>query len=224
MAAPAAAHLDFRGSVYTLGIIALVVSLLGLGLAYAIDAASRDARTPAHRWDSTTTLARSIGGRDLRIPLAWFRNAEGGEENFSRQVDLLIRLPIGPGEAMRSVDVTLVPRSTVRASAQLLDGVYLHMFGADEVAGPPGLVGKPLRAAEGYASETVWYDPLSATPFVAKCDAPGGPAGRGACLRIVYLAPALAAIYRFPADALDGWRSFDEQLNALLGQIGATDI
>src|SRR5690606_17686746 len=129
------------------------------------------------------------GGKDLTIPLAWFRDAEGRTENFSRQVDLLFALPLGPGGARRTIDVSLVPRSSARASARLLDGVYLHMFEKGEVAGPPGLIGKPLKQSEGYETETVWYDPLSADPFVAKCSAPIKPGARSQCLRVVHLGP-----------------------------------
>lgn len=213
---------DLRGTLYVLGVISLVVALLGLGAAYAIDAASRSARISPHRLDTATILTRSIGGHNLQIPLAWFRNAEGGDANFSKEVSLLFRLPVGPEGAMRSVDVAIVPRSTVRPSARLLDGVYLHVFDDTEVHGPAGLIGKPLKWVEGYSSETVWYDPLSADPFVAKCDGGTAPSGPGECLRIVNLAPGLAAIYRFPADVLESWRTFDAQLGIPLGQIGAT--
>ena len=225
MASRAAAptNADLRSTFYLLGLITLVVALFGLGAAYVIDAASRSARVAPHRLDTATTLTRTIGGKHLTIPLAWFRNAEGGEENFSKQVALLFRLPLGPGGDVRSIDVTLVPRSAVRPSSRLLDGVYLHMFEDTEVAGPPGLVGKPLENREGYSSETVWYDPLSADPFVAKCDAPAGARQGGECLRIVYLAPGLAAIYRFPVDVLQGWRDFDAQLAGPLRQMGAID-
>jgi hypothetical protein len=214
---------DLRGTLYALGLISLVVALLGLGVAYAVDAASRSVRIAPHRLDDTTTLTRAVGGKTLRIPLAWFRDPEGGDDGFSKQVSLLFRLPIGPDRAIRPVDVTLVPRSTVRASARLLDGVYLHVFDDAEVVGEPGLVGKPLKDAEGYSTETVWYDPISANPFVAKCDDRSGPQGRSVCLRIVYLAPGLAAIYRFPVDALAGWREFDAELDGRLRQIGALD-
>ena len=190
-------------------------------MAYAIDAASRSSRLAPHRADASTVLTRTIGGREISIPQAWFRNPEGASETFSKQVDLLLALPLGPGGANRNIDVSLVPRSSVRASARLLDGVYLHMFGTEEVAGPPGLIGKPLEASDGYSAETVWYDPISADPFVAKCSAPVVANGRSTCLRVVYLAPALAAVYRFDADVLDNWRSFDVQLGALMQRIGA---
>ena len=225
MNAPVAAprHAGQHASLYSLGLIALMAILFGLGLAYAIDAASRSARVAPHRTDAVTTLTRSVGGREVTIPLSWFRNPEGATQTISKQVELTLALPLGPDGAAREIDVALVPRSTVRASALLLDGVYLHMFETDEIAGPPGLVGKPLRAIEGYQAETVWFDAISADPFVAKCSAPVRDGDPSTCLRVVYLAPALAAVYRFDADVLQSWRAFDAQLDTLMRRIGARE-
>jgi hypothetical protein len=99
--------------------------------------------------------------------------------------------------------------------------VYLHQFLPDQLKGPPGLIGKPLVPAEGYANETVWYDAISAAPFVAKCIAPVLEAQPGRCIRTVYLGPGIAAVYSFDADVLENWRAFDAQLHPLLKQIGA---
>lgn len=208
-------------SYYSLGLIVLLVVLLGLGIAYAIDAATRSMRgsPPA---DATMTLKRSVGGRELAVPIGWFRNPDTAGQTFSKQVELTLALPLGPAGAVRQIDVALVPRSTVRSSARLLDGVYLHMFGTDEIAGPPGLIGKPLRPVEGYRAETVWFDAIAADPFVAKCSAPVRAGDAGTCLRVVDLAPTLAAVYRFEADVLENWRAFDAEIGPLMQRIGAT--
>jgi hypothetical protein len=223
MSAPAAAtneRAEAHSLGYNLGAIALAVVLLGLALAYAIDAAGRSARLPAHRADGDTVLTRTIGGKELGVPLSWFRYAEQRIEGFARQIDLHFTLPLGPEGAARGIDVTLLPRSTVRQSARLLDGVYLHMFEADQLSGPEGLIGKPLRATEGYATETVWYDPISPDPFVAKCGAPVTPAAPSRCLRAVHLAPGIAAVYAFDADVLGRWRDFDARVRVLFDEIG----
>lgn len=201
--------------------ISVIVALLGIGIAYAIDAAGRGARVQAHRLDTETTLTRTLGGRDLEIPLSWFRYEEQRVEGFAKQIDLRFELPLGVDGTQQPVDVTLLPRSRARPSAALLDGVYLHQFLPEQLNGPPGLVGKPLRADEGYADETVWYDALSAAPFVAKCSKPIAPKGIGQCLRTVYLGPGIAAVYAFPEAVLLHWRDFDALLTARLGQIGA---
>lgn len=205
---------------FNLAGIAVLLLLGGIGVAYLIDGAGRAARTEAHRLDTETTLTRSLGGVELEIPLAWFRYEEQRIEGFAKQIDLRFDLPLGPDAAIEAVDVTLLPRSRVRPSAALLDGVYLHQFLPEQLEGPPGLVGKPLRPDEGYADEAVWYDALSADPFVAKCSklVPDGP---GQCLRTVHLGPGVAAVFTFPEAALAHWREFDALVDARLKQIGA---
>lgn len=222
MAAGAHTHKPQQSSIgFNLAAIAIVLALLGLGAAYLIDAAGRGARLQAHRLDTETTLTRTLGGRDLEIPLSWFRYEEQRVEGFAKQIDLRFELPLGVDDANEPVDVTLLPRSRARPSAALLDGVYLHQFLPEQLNGPLGLVGKPLRSDEGYADEAVWYDALSANPFVAKCSKPVATSLVGQCLRTVYLGTGIAAVYAFPETALAHWREFDTFLRARLGQIGA---
>lgn len=205
---------------YNLAAIGALVALAAIALAYGIDAASRNASRPAHTVEDATTLTRTIGGRDLDIPLSWFRYAEQRVEGFAKQIDLQLTLPLGQDRANIIMDVTLLPRSRVRSSASLLDGVYLHSFGEAQFDGPPGLIGKPLTGDGGFASETVWYDAISADPFVAKCAPAVAEGATPRCLRTVYLGPGLAAVYAFSADALENWKSFDTQMQALLARIG----
>ena len=204
---------------YNLAIILLILLLAGTGAAYVIDGLARYAREPVLA--SGETLSRAIGGRTLTIPREWFRYEEQQAEGFAKQIDLRLELPLGIKGETATVDVTLVPRSRVRPSASLLDGVYLHQFANEQLTTIPGLVGKPLRPNEGYAGETVWYDPVSPAPFVAKCSAPIDMGAHQACLRMVYLGPGMAAIYGFSADVLPQWRQFDPLIEERLGQIGA---
>jgi hypothetical protein len=204
---------------YNLATIALSLALGGLGLAYALDAIGKARALPAAA-AADDVLTRAIGGRELVIPTAWFRYGAEPAAGFATEVELRVALPLGPAETVLPVDVTLLPASRVRPSARLLDGVYLHRFGDDEVDGPLGLVGKPLHGADGFAGETVWYDPLSANPFVAKCSEPVAPGLPARCLRAVTLAPGLAARYAFDADVLVNWRRFDAEMRQRLEAIG----
>lgn len=206
---------------FNLMAIAVVVALLALGAAYLIDGAGKAAQVNGHRGDAETVLTRALGGHDLQIPRSWFRYDEQAAEGFAKQIDLQFQLPLGSQGKAETVDITLLPRSRVRPSAALLDGVYLHQFGDTQVdGGPIGLVGKPLKPSEGYEGEVVWYDALAADPFVAKCSKPVAAEG-GQCLRTVYLAEGIAAVYAFPEAALAGWRSFDAEIGKRLRQIGA---
>ena len=201
---------------FNLGMIVLLVAVAGLGLAYVIDAAGRGAHE-----DLTGSVTRTLGGRELTVPVAWLREDAERTAGFAKQVEIGLDLPLGPEAAVRQIDITLVPRSRARPSASLLDGVYLHQFMPEQLNGPPGLIGKPLIAAEGYAQETVWYDAISSAPFVAKCIAPVAEGQPGRCIRTVYLGPGVAAIYSFDEDVLANWRQFDAALHPALRQIGA---
>ena len=203
---------------FNLGMIFLIVAAAGLGLAYMIDAAGR-----ATHQDLSGSVSRTLGGRELVVPVAWLREDAERTAGFAKQVEVGLALPLGPDAATREIGITLVPRSRARPSASLLDGVYLHQFMPEQLSGPPGLIGKPLIAAEGYASETVWYDAISVAPFVAKCIAPVAEGQPGRCIRTVYLGQGVAATYSFDDDVLVNWRQFDAALRPALKQIGALD-
>jgi len=201
---------------FNLALIALGAAILGLLAAYGIDALRQGGQAA-----KAGTVTRTLGGQRLEIPAAWLRSEAGAGTGFAKQVELVLRLPLGPGGALSDIAVTLMPRSRARPSAALLDGVYLHQFMPEQLSGPPGLVGKPLVARDGMAGETVWYDALSPRPFVAKCAAPVVADAPGRCLRTVHLGPGLAAVYSFGADVLAEWRRFDAVLAPPLETIGA---
>lgn len=205
------------GIAFNLGAILVALALVGVGLAYGLDSARRQHKASAS--DEMATIVRTLGGREFAIPASWFRFDDQKVEGFAEAIDLRFTLPLGTNGAPRQIDVQLVPRSRARPSAGLLDGVYVHQFLPQQLQGPPGLVGKPLIPKEGFAGETVWYDALSARPFVAKCMAPVAGSGPARCLRTV-LYPDVAAVYAFDADVLQNWRQFDPEIEALLGRIG----
>jgi hypothetical protein len=204
---------------FNLGVIGLIVAAVAVGVAYLLNAADRP-NAPVQA-PSDAMLARTIGSTALTIPASWIAEDGSDDASFARQVDLVVTLPLGPNDAPRRIEVTLTQRSRVRPSASLLDGVYLHEFKPDQLSGPPGLIGKPLVAEDGFESETVWYDPLNSSPFVAKCDAPIAPGQPGRCLRTVYLDSGIALVYTFDDDVLGAWRKFDAEMHPLLAKIGA---
>lgn len=203
---------------YNMATILLILMLAGIGGAYLIDGLHRTERIAE---EHPTTLLRTLGGQSLEIPRTWFRYDEQDQDGFAKQVDLRLNLPLGAEGAATPIDVTLMARSRVRPSASLLDGVYLHQFAPEQIQGVPGLVGKPMRAGDGYDGEVVWYDPVSPNPFVAKCSPAIAGDTRETCLRMVYLGPGMAAVYSFDKQVLPNWRNFDAVLEARLSQIGA---
>lgn len=196
--------------------ILTATALLGLGLAYLVDRAGRAANEAPM---AEGTITRGIGGVELKIPAAFFRNDEQRSEGFADEIELLARLPLGADGRDMAIEVTLLPRSRARPSSILLDGVYLHQFENEQLSGPPGLVGKPLAASEGFAGETVWYDALSVDPFVAKCLAPIVPDEPTQCLRTVVYGN-VAVVYSFGDDVLMNWRQFDKAAEPWLTAMG----
>lgn len=206
---------------YNLAGITLLVLMLAVGGAYVVDQAGRTARPPLPDVNDADTLTQTIAGRELAIPTRWFRYGEQVRNGFASQVDLNLRLDLAVGEPPVPVQLTLLPANRARSSSTLLDAVYLHHFAETRASGVPGLVTQPLVASGGYDGETVWYDPLSGSPFVAKCMAPIEPGAEERCLRTVHLPTGLAAIFSFDRTALAHWRQFDAAAAVWLGRIGA---
>jgi len=218
-AAPASERHQGHSVGFNLGVIAFVVALGGLGVAYLINGFEHGSAKPGPA--TAELVTRTLGSTTLTIPAAWSVGPADPAGDFAKQVDLKVSLPLGPDGAERVVDVTLTQRSRVRPSASLLDGVYLHQFLPQQLTGPVGLIGKPMTAGDGYDGETVWYDPLTSSPFVAKCQAPVVTGTPGQCLRTVYLGSGIAAVYAFDDDILPNWRKFDAEMHPLLDKIGA---
>jgi len=213
-------HQHLRNVGFNLAAIVLVVTLVGIGIAYKIDDWSRDSQKLPMLRTAGPTISKVIGGHQLFVPPAWFRTADQRREEFSERIDLIFALPLGPNGRVSEIEVTLLPLSRVRSSALLLDAVYLHQFLPEQVEGPVGLVGKPLKSAEGFQNETVWYDPLSVEPFVAKCIAPITNGASGTCVRTVPLNDKIAATYIFDISIINEWKRFDAEAATWLNRIG----
>lgn len=206
---------------YNLAGIAVLVLLLAVAAAYLIDELGRNDTIPLPTLGDADPIVQTISGRELSIPRAWFRYGEQIREGFTNQIDLRILFAPETASDPMPVAVTLLPRSRARSSASLLDRVYLHQFGDEQLQGVPGLVGKPMLGSDGYAGESIWYDALSPNPFVAKCLTPVAAEGTAQCVRTVLLPSDIAAVYTFDAEALQHWRQFDGEMENWLTVIGA---
>jgi hypothetical protein len=204
---------------YNLALLLLIALTLALGGAFWFDRAmNADAADQSGRM-----LVRNVSGVDLTIPAGWIRNVSGTSMGFNAEVNL--RLTLAPeGATPFPLDLSIVPRSRVRASAAMLDAVYVHQFAPETLDGPTGLVGKPLKAGSGLAGESVWYDPLAAEPFVARCLPALRTDEPDRCLRTILLPRGLAAVLSFPAPALGAWKQFDPALSDVLRRLGALPL
>ena len=205
---------------FNLAAIVLVLALVGIGIAYKIDDWSRDNQNLPSLRTAGPTISKTIGGQQLAIPPAWFKSAEQRNQEFSERIDLIFALPLGTNGRTKEIGVSLQPLNLVRSSARLLDAVYLHQFMPQQIDGPIGLVGKPLKNAEGYQNETVWYDPLLVEPFVAKCIKSIVQSASADCVRIVPLNAQIAATYTFDQEVLAQWKRFDAEAALWLNRIG----
>lgn len=199
-----------KSTLYVLAMLFLIVSLLGVGAAYALTAYFRSVEMERSLSVPTESHAIAIGAQRYSIPASLLIDPAQRRDGFAERIDLMLALPIGTGGTLSETEITLMPRGRVRTSAALLDDVYLHQFADDQLSGPIGLVGKPLHLDVGTRGETVWYDPLSANPFVAKCMLPVEMRpGARSCLRVFSLSDRNTAIVTFDPTLLDNWRSFD---------------
>lgn len=206
---------------YNLATIALIILLAALGAAYLLDQKGRTDTEPTPSRADTALITQTVAGRELTIPKTWFRTKDAVQEGFAQQIELRFALNFEHAKGTTLVDVTLLPLTRARASSTLLDTVYVHQFQGALLQTVPGLVGKTLKPADGYAGEVVWYDALAAQPFVAKCSTALTAERSDRCVRTVHLPSGLAAIVSFDVAALTHWREFDSQMAQWLGQIGA---
>ena len=206
---------------FHMAMITLAAGFAAVLAAYGVETWSHDDKAPLALTDAGPTVELSIAGHPVTVPAAWLASGDLGEAGFVSEIKLRVALPLGPEASPVAVEVTLLPRSRVRPSAALLDGVYLHQFASEQEQGPVGLVGKPLAGGGGFGGETVWYDPLSPNPFVAKCLEPATPAAPSNCVRFVYLNSGIAAVYAFDAGLLTQWQRFDGEMGKWLERMGA---
>lgn len=193
--------------------IFIVLAVLGLIAGYALqNLTEKLAETP--RIEPGEPIGFTLAATELKVPENWLRAPRGG--GFTEAIDLIVPLDLG-GAAQTPVRVTLLPRARAAPSAALLDTLYIHRFTTDQADGPRGLIGKPLLGEAGYQNETVWYDPVAANPFVAKCLALGGDGeNRLECMRTLPLGRRISAVATFDGSVLEQWQEFDAALAAAL--------
>jgi hypothetical protein len=194
--------------------IVIVVAVLGLAADYALQNATQNVgdglpETPG------APVRFTLAATELAVPVNWLRAQRGG--GFAEAIEMTIPLSL-PGASERvPARITLLPRARATPSAALLDTLYIHRFTTTQVGGPHGLIGKPLLPEAGYQNETVWYDPVSGNPFVAKCLViEDGAQPRTECMRTLALGTKISAAVRFDGFALRQWQEFDAAVTAAL--------
>ena len=210
-------------SLFNLAALALVLLLAGIGLAYWLNSAKSLSSLPLKSVFSEPFVSKALGSTELKIPQQWFSDPENINLDADF-VDLKLIVQFTTEAKPTPIRLHLAISQNTRPSSRLLDSVYALRFKSDEIRGVRGLVGKPLKPEDGFENETVWYDPISTDPFVAKCLDLGADSAPPLCIRTVQISPSLILTYQFYADQLVHWQKFDTIMEPFLAQIGAINL
>jgi hypothetical protein len=211
--------------------LAAVVALLGLTIgALWVFAGDGDDTVPR-------PVTVTISGEPLVISSDRIRFADQRRGGALPRVDLAVLWPDMVGRTATNRDAFALPRpetpvlqiaiepnSTALDSAARLASVYLRYFAADppdESLAPPvdGLVARRFVASSPYADETLYFEPGSVHPFVARCFPRAEGDQRRLCLTEIGFGKSLVAAIRFPPALLADWRHLQDACRSLLDGI-----
>lgn len=209
-------------SVFNLAAVTLILLMGGLGIAYLLDAYGKPVPLLGVSLFEGPFVSINLKGTQLDIPQAWQNPATSNHEEDVPFIDLQLVMKFQPEASLTQVKIHLLPIGNSMPSATVLDSVYALRFSQQQLSEYAGLIGKPLKPEEGFKNETVWYDPISTNPFVAKCMDLGMLIPAENCLRTVQISPRFTATYQFSSDQLPFWRDFDAVMIQNLGKIFQT--
>lgn len=209
-------------SMFNLAALALILLMGGLGIAYLLDAYGKPATLSGISVFEGPFVSKSLAGAQINIPAGWQNPTTRTNNQQVSFLDLQLRVRIQSGAPLTHLKIHLSPIGDSEPSSTVLDSVYTLRFTQNQLSEFGGLIGKPLKPEEGFENETVWYDPISATPFVAKCIDLGMLISTTNCLRTVQISPRLAATYQFSSDHLPYWREFDEAMTPIFDKMFET--
>ncbi len=208
---------------FNLAATALILLMAGLGIAYWLIANAKQETKLTPSTYAPPFVQKTLAGTRIQVPEAWLnRETQSGRQDVEF-LDLKLMVQFEPGAQPSELSLHLAPPGTSQPSAILLDSVYALRFTSKQLTpppGPPGLIGKPLRAEQGFQNETVWYDPISPRPFAAKCLDLGTSNNAANCLRTVQFSPRIMVTYQFNENELVHWRKFDETMQDYLSALG----
>ncbi|MFT6658919.1 MAG: hypothetical protein ACJAZW_002088 [Maritalea sp.] len=197
-------------------ILCIVLSLVGLGIVYSLDFFEVPGETRAVETEESVEF--SIAASKLHAPKSWIETQFKPKENMLNFLELRLELQVN-GQS-NAVNVTLLPASQAAPSAYLLDALYIHNFASGPSEQKYGLVVKKLRNEAGFEDETIWYDALSANPFVAKClTEKTAPDNAKNCITTVLVNKRVSALIQFEDSVLPNWRVFSVALDKQLATL-----
>lgn len=205
---------------FNLAATALILVISGLGVAYWLVASAQPQLEPSASTYSAPFVQKTLAGTKIQFPEAWLnRETQSGRQTVDF-IDLKLLVQFEPDAGLSELSLHLAQQGASQPSAILLDSVYALRFTQKQLIGPQGLIGKPLRAEQGFQNETVWYDPVSPRPFAAKCLDFGTSNSAANCLRTVQVSPRIMVTYQFNETQLVYWRNFDAVMEQYLSALG----
>ena len=204
-----------------MAVIWIFVALCFLGLLAISFADWTSNSTGANASQKSGAYRFSIAARELVVPASWAQKSEMVQD--AALASLQLAIPMDFGGEKTALAVSLLPSSKAAPSAYLLDKLYIHNFDETEPLQQFGLVVKNLRAKDGFEDETVWYDALSASPFVAKClEEKVGSSHKTSCISTMLVNKRVSALIQFDGELLPYWRSLHSELLRLLPTFNAS--
>lgn len=199
-------------------ILCIFLSLLGLFVVYTMDFLEN---TEPQSPQSTLEKAEvTIAASKMLVPVSWIVSELNPEQTILNLLQL--QLPVTIENRQHSINVTLLPVSRAAPSAYLLDSLYIHNFAPGPSEQYYGLVVKKLKNDAGFEDEAIWYDALSANPFVAKClDETTASENAKNCITTILINKRVSALIQFEKSMLPVWRQFSALLNERLGALNS---
>ena len=200
--------------------IALILFMAGLGVAYWLNDYVPENSESLPSVYAPPLIAKELAGSSMQIPKSWLNPLTQNTRKEVQVIDLSLLISITNQEKPSPFNLRISKISQAQPSAYLLNDAYVPRFSEKQINDIKGLVGKPLKAEDGYAGETVWYEPVSANPFVAKCIDLQGNSTALNCLRTIRLNSKLSLTYQFSQNNLEYWQKIDKVITPLMKQIG----
>lgn len=197
-------------------ILMIGLSLLGLATVYALD--FLETRSDNQQQVDNRVVEFSISATKMQVPSAWISSEFSNNQPV---VNLLqLNIPIEIENFSFEVKTTLLPAARAAPSAYLLDSLYIHNFAPGPSEQQYGLVVKKLRNEAGFEDEKVWYDALSANPFVAKCltEKTTDKSAKN-CITTILVNKRVSALIQFEESLLPYWRPFMVALERRLASL-----
>ena len=191
----------------------MAVALVGLVFVYASDLLTN--KSGNNSAANSGSYKITIAAKPIVVPKAWTTSTINTDDEVLSNVELAIPMNVSNDET--ALHISLLPSAKAAPSAYLLDSLYIHNFEEGAPKQAYGLIVKSLKPQAGYEDETIWYDAISANPFVAKClEEKLGDDTQTNCITTMLVNKRVSALIRFDGDLLPYWKGLHAELTKLL--------